>query len=433
MKYYSTNNKNHKVSLKEAVFKGLAPDKGLYMPESIPQLEKGFIQKMFSFSREEIALRISSALFGEDIPQDELERITLESLNFPVPLVNVHDNIHTLELFHGPTLAFKDVGARFMARILAYLTKDHDRIINVLVATSGDTGSAVANGFLNVSGVKVHILYPKGLVSLTQEKQFATLNENISALEIEGNFDDCQRLVKEAFIDPVINKKVTLTSANSINIARLLPQSIYYFLGVAQLENTKKSIIICVPSGNFGNITAGLIAKRMGLPVKKFIAATNINDIVPEYLKTGKYIPRPSLQTIANAMDVGDPSNFVRILDLYDSSQQAINQDMAGFSYSDLQLSTAITTLNTKYGYLADPHGAAGYLGIVDYLKNEPDAEGIFLETAHPAKFSETIEAIIQKSVDIPERLRKFIEREKKVITMSNKYEDFREYLAGLN
>lgn len=433
MKYFSTNNKNHKVSLRDAVFKGLAPDKGLYMPETIPQLDNDFISKLHLLSHEVIALKVSIALFGEDIAPAELEQITLESLNFPVPLVHVHSNIFSLELFHGPTLAFKDVGARFMARTLAYFTKGYDKEIHVLVATSGDTGSAVANGFLGVDGIKVHILYPKGLVSMLQEKQFTTLNENITALEIEGTFDDCQRLVKEAFIDSTINEKLTLTSANSINLARLLPQSIYYFLGVAQLKQPEKPPAICVPSGNFGNITAGLIAKRMGLPVKKFIAATNINDIVPEYLLTGNYIPRPSLRTIANAMDVGDPSNFVRILELYGHSQKSINEDIIGFSYSDKQLGNAIKELSSSHGYLPDPHGAAGYLGLVDYLRNNPSDTGIFIETAHPAKFSDTVQEITGKPIEIPERLKKFMDREKEVTSLSNRYEEFRDYLLKLS
>ena len=433
MKYYSTNNKTHKVTLKEAVLKGLAPDKGLYLPEKIFRLDADFINKLHKFSQNEIAVRISSALFGESIPAEELAQITLDSLNFPVPLVKIFNNIYSLELYHGPTLAFKDAGARFMARILAYYTKGYDRNIHVLTATSGDTGSAVANGFLGVKGIKVHILYPKGLVSNIQEKQFTTLNENITALEVEGTFDDCQRLVKEAFIDPILNSRLILTSANSINLARLLPQSIYYFMGVARLDPSIKNPVICVPSGNFGNITSGLIAKHMGLPVRKFIAATNINDIVPVYLRTGNYCPRPSVRTIANAMDVGDPSNFSRILDIYNHSLDLVNKDLTGFSYTDQQLATAIREVYNSAGYLLDPHGAAGYLGMTDYLIDHPGETGIFLETAHPAKFSETVEEITGKPVDMPERLKKFITKEKISLTMSSDYKDFRAYMESLS
>jgi threonine synthase len=433
MKYYSTNNPKHIVSLKEAVFKGLAPDRGLYMPQYIPQLPRVFIEKLNTLSHGEIATTVSSALFGEDIPADDLQQITLESLNFPVPLVQVGENIFSLELYHGPTMAFKDVGARFMARTLAYLTKNHDSEIHILVATSGDTGSAVANGFLGVDGIKVHILYPKGLVSTLQERQFTTLNQNITALEVEGTFDDCQRLVKEAFTDKDINNKLSLSSANSINLARLLPQSIYYFFAVSQLKNTSEAPVICVPSGNFGNITAGLIAKRMGLPVKKFIAATNINDIFPQYLTTGNYNPRPSVSTIANAMDVGDPSNFVRILELYNKSLDSLKIDVEGFSYTDNELSEGINHLYKSAGYLPDPHGAAGYLGLMDHMKSNPSDRGIFLETAHPAKFHETVEAITGDQLEIPERLKKFLSMEKKVIPMSSHFNDFKEYLQGLS
>jgi threonine synthase len=433
MKYYSTNNPNHIVSLREAVFKGLAPDKGLYMPQSIPQLPSKFIEKLTAISHDEIATTISSALFGEDIPADDLQQITLESLNFPVPLVQIDKNVFSLELYHGPTMAFKDVGARFMARTLAYFTKNHASEIHVLVATSGDTGSAVANGFLAVKGIKVHILYPKGLVSTLQERQFTTLNQNITAIEVEGTFDDCQHLVKEAFTDAEINDTLSLTSANSINLARLLPQSIYYFFAVSQLGTTIDPPVICVPSGNFGNITAGLIAKRMGLPVKKFIAATNVNDIFPQYLTTGNYNPRPSVSTIANAMDVGDPSNFVRILELYNKSLDALKTDVEGFSYTDNELSEGINHLYKSTGYLPDPHGAAGYLGLIDHMKSNPSDRGIFLETAHPAKFHETVEAITGDRVEIPERLKNFLSMEKKVIQISSDYNDFKKYLQGLS
>ena len=356
----------------------------------------------------------------------------MDAISFPFPLVHIHDNIFTLELFHGPTLAFKDVGARFMARLLEFLTRNLNREINVLVATSGDTGSAVANGFLGVNGIKVQILYPKGMVSLLQEKQFTTLDNNISALEVEGTFDDCQRLVKLAFNDASINQRLTLTSANSINLARLLPQSIYYFIAVSKLGRESGEPVICVPSGNFGNLTAGLIGKRMGLNVKHFVAATNINDVVPEYMKTGIYRPRPSLQTIANAMDVGDPSNFVRILDLYNNSYDIISEEIRAFRYDDDQLALAINHVFQEHGYLMDPHGAAGYLGIKDYLDHNPDASGIFLETAHPAKFIDIVEKITGNKVDIPDRLEAFSSGTKRTIPMSSDYNDFKAYLETL-
>jgi len=432
MKYYSTNNKEHKVSLKEAVFKGLAPDRGLYMPQSFPLLDSKFFGKLKSLSFSELSFEIASSLFGEDIPQNELKKINDDALNFPTPLVPVNDSVYSLELFHGPTLAFKDVGARYMARMLAYFTRGYDREIHVLVATSGDTGSAVANGFLGVDGIKVHILYPKGLVSYLQEKQFTTLGQNITSLEVEGSFDDCQRLVKEAFIDKTLNERLTLTSANSINLARLLPQSFYYFNAYRQLPDPQKKIVIAVPSGNFGNITAGLIAKKMGLPITQFLAATNINDVVPEYLETGIYRARPSLSTVANAMDVGDPSNFVRILDLYNHSLDAIRKDIIGYSYTDQQIKTCIKEVIDTHNYLTDPHGATGYMALSAFLKEKPGYNGIFLETAHPAKFSETVEEALNRKIEIPERLAEFGKRKKVSIGMTTDFKDFKEYLMTL-
>lgn len=432
MLYYSTNNRSLRVGLRDAVLKGLAPDRGLYMPENYKLLPRNFIDSFRTISVEEIAFEVSRSFFSEDISDTDLLKITSESINFPIPLVHLHENIFSLELFHGPTLAFKDVGARFMARILAYFLNNIDREIHVLVATSGDTGSAVANGFLGVNGIKVHVLYPKGMVSLIQEKQFTTLGRNITALEVEGTFDDCQKLVKEAFNDPLINSKMTLTSANSINLARLLPQSIYYFFALKELPKEFANPVICVPSGNFGNLTAGLIAKKIGLPVKHFVAATNINDVVPEYLRTGKYIPKPSRQTLANAMDVGDPSNFARILDLYDYSFREISHDITAFSYNDTQLSDSIRKVYSNYGYLKDPHGSSGYLGIIDYLKNNPEPAGIFLETAHPAKFADVVESITGEPVPIPERLQKFMSGTKKTIQISKDYSEFKSYLEGI-
>lgn len=432
MNYYSTNNRSYKVGLRDAVLKSLAPDKGLYMPENFNSLSKSFIDNLRNISVEEIAFEVSRIFFQDDIPDSELLKITSESINFPIPLVFIHDNIFSLELFHGPTMAFKDVGARFMARMLSYFSGNIDQEIHVLVATSGDTGSAVANGFLGIDGIRVHVLYPKGKVSPAQEKQFTTLNRNIRALEVEGSFDDCQSLVKEAFNDPLINKRIMLTSANSINLARLLPQSIYYFIAVNELPNGYTNPVICVPSGNFGNLTAGLIGKKIGLPVRHFIAATNINDIVPQYLKTGEYKPGPSRQTIANAMDVGDPSNFARILDLYNYSYPDICKDLTAFSYNDTQLAESIRNVYNKYAYLKDPHGSAGYLGVKDYLQDNQELTGIFLETAHPAKFAEIVEEITGHPVPVPDQLKKFMSGRKNTIQISKNYNEFRDYLASL-
>lgn len=433
MKYYSTNRKAPLATLEEAVKRGLAPDRGLYMPERIVRLPEEFFRDMGEMNFHEIAFAAASAFFGEDIPSGDLKDIVCDTLNFDTPVVNIHDNIWALELYHGPTLAFKDVGGRFMARMLSYFVrqKKTDRKTTVIVATSGDTGSAVANGFLGVEGIDVIVLYPSGKVSEIQEKQFTTLGQNITALEVDGNFDDCQRLVKSAFMDEDLGRTMTLTSANSINVARFLPQAFYYFNAYAQLKRAghDSNIVFCVPSGNFGNITAGLFAWRMGLPVRRFIAANNRNDVFLEYLKTGEYTPRASVRTIANAMDVGDPSNFARILDLYGNSATLIRQDIAGCRYTDEEIGRTISSLYDKYGYLADPHGACGYQGLTDLLS---DGEtGIFLETAHPAKFKDTVEKIIGKPVEIPERLKDFMKKEKKSIKMTNRFEDFKEYLES--
>lgn len=433
MKYYSTNRKAPLATLEEAVKRGLAPDRGLYMPERIVRLPEEFFRDMGEMDFHEIAFAAASAFFGEDIPSGDLKDIVCDTLNFDTPVVNIHDNIWALELYHGPTLAFKDVGGRFMARMLSYFVRQEktDRKTTVIVATSGDTGSAVANGFLGVEGIDVIVLYPSGKVSEIQEKQFTTLGQNITALEVEGNFDDCQRLVKSAFMDEDLGRTMTLTSANSINVARFLPQAFYYFNAYAQLKRAghDSNIVFCVPSGNFGNITAGLFAWRMGLPVRRFIAANNRNDVFLEYLKTGEYTPRASVRTIANAMDVGDPSNFARILDLYGNSASLIRQDIAGCRYTDEEIGKTISSMYDKYGYLADPHGACGYQGLTDLLS---DGEtGIFLETAHPAKFKDTVEKIIGKPVEIPERLKDFMKKEKKSIKMTNRFEDFKEYLES--
>jgi threonine synthase len=431
MNYYSTENRRLRRSLKDAVLEGLAPDGGLYMPESIPVLPKEQIQSFKSKTFREISREIALSLFHEDLPESDILKITESAINFDTPLVRVEIDIYTQELFHGPTLAFKDVGARFMARMMGHLTRGLDQEINVLVATSGDTGSAVASGFWNVEGIQVYILYPSGGVSQLQEKQLTTLGGNITALEISGTFDDCQRLVKSAFQDQDLTGKLILTSANSINLARLLPQSFYYFNAWARLPENQE-FYISVPSGNFGNLTAGLIAGRMGLPVKHYIVATNLNDVVPEYLETGKFSPRPSIPTIANAMDVGNPSNFARILDLYGHSHDAITSAMTAFSYSDEKLRETIGEVYLRTGYLLDPHGAAGYRALKEYTSRKEGIPGVFLETAHPGKFSLTVEEVIQSTVEIPDKLKEASSKEKISIPLTSKFEDFKEYLSNL-
>ena len=433
MKYYSTNKKVSGVSLQDAVVKGLAEDKGLFMPDSIKKMPQSFFETLETQSFQEIAYTVADAFFGEDVEAEALKKIVYETLNFDVPLVQVTDNIYSLELYHGPTLAFKDVGGRFMSRLLGYFIQKQSKTrVNVLVATSGDTGSAVANGFLGVEGIHVYVLYPKGLVSPIQECQFTTLGQNITALEVDGTFDDCQALVKSAFMDADLNAKLKLTSANSINVARFLPQSFYYFYAYAQLKKLNKAhdVVMCVPSGNFGNITAGLFAKKMGLPVKRFIAANNRNDIFFNYQKTGVYEPRPSVSTIANAMDVGDPSNFARVLDLYSGSHAAISTEISGVSYNDEQIADSLKSCYQETGYLLDPHGAVGYRALRDGLAvNEI---GVFLETAHPAKFLETVEGIIGEKVEIPLKLQEFMKGEKKSLPLSKDFETFKKYLMSL-
>ena len=431
MKYYSTNHKSQDVTLEMAVIQGLASDRGLFMPERINPLPESFFHEIGSMSFQEISFEVAKKFFGEDIPEDTLKKIVYDTLNFDTPLVNVKDNIYSLELFHGPTSAFKDVGARFMARLLSHFLGKEKKMVHVLVATSGDTGSAVANGFLGVPGIQVHVLYPKGKVSEIQEKQFTTLGQNITALEIDGTFDDCQALVKAAFMDVLLKEKITITSANSINVARFLPQAFYYFNAYAQLKDKSRKIVFSVPSGNFGNLTAGLFAKRMGLPVHQFIAANNRNNIVYNYLNTGVYKPRPSVSTIANAMDVGDPSNFARILDLYHNNHSEIKKDIVGTTYSDEQIKETLLAVYQTTGYLLDPHGAVGYRALEELLKD--DETGIFLETAHPAKFTETVEEIVGKgNVPMPGKLQSFMKGEKLSIEFSSKYEQFRAYLDGL-
>lgn len=429
MRYYSTNKQALEASLEEAVVKGLASDKGLYMPQMIKVLPQEFYDSIDILSFQEIAYRVADAFFGEDVPADTLKQIVYDTLSFDVPLVPVN-SVYSLELFHGPTLAFKDVGGRFMARLLGYfIKKEGQKKVNVLVATSGDTGSAVANGFLGVEGIHVYVLYPKGKVSEIQEKQFTTLGQNITALEVDGTFDDCQALVKLAFLDKELNEHMQLTSANSINVARFLPQAFYYFYAYAQLKRIGKAenVVMCVPSGNFGNITAGLFAKRMGLPIKRFIAANNRNDIFFQYLKTGIYSPRPSVATIANAMDVGEPSNFVRVLDLYAGSHAAISTEISGAAYTDEQIAETMHKVWKSSHYLLDPHGACGYRALEEDLL--PGETGVFLETAHPAKFLDTVKGIIGEAVEIPSKLKAFMQGEKKSLLMSKNFADFKAYL----
>ena len=433
MKYYSTNKQAPEATLEEAVVKGLAADKGLFMPRTIKPLPKEFYDNIENLSFQEIAYQVADALFGEDVPADVLKEIVYDTLSFDVPLVKVNEQIYSLELFHGPTLAFKDVGGRFMARLLGYfIRKEGKKEVNVLVATSGDTGSAVANGFLGVEGIHVYVLYPKGKVSEIQEKQFTTLGQNITAIEVDGTFDDCQALVKAAFMDKELNEHLQLTSANSINVARFLPQAFYYFYAYAQLKKAGKAdnAVICVPSGNFGNITAGLFGKYMGLPVKRFIAANNRNDIFYQYLQTGVYSPRPSVATIANAMDVGDPSNFARVLDLYKHSHEAIKGDISGATYTNEQIAETMKAVWQTEKYLLDPHGACGYRALQEGL--QADEIGIFLETAHPAKFKDTVEEIIGEEIAIPEKLQAFMRGEKQSIEMSKQFADFKSYLMSV-
>ncbi|MCH7759069.1 threonine synthase [Patescibacteria group bacterium] len=433
MTFYSINNKKIIVSFKQAVLQGLAQDGGLFMPLTIPQLSLDFFKKINVLSFQDIAYEVSQLFMSDDIPEKVLQDIITEAFNFDLPLINLEKQIYGLELFHGPTLAFKDFAARFMARSMSYFIRNQKKELTILVATSGDTGSAVAHGFFGLEGVKVIILYPSQKVSLIQEKQLTTMGGNITALEIKGTFDDCQKLVKQAFVDQEINKYLSLTSANSINIARLIPQSFYYFFAYGQLKNKEKSVIFSVPSGNFGNLTAGLLAKKMGLPVGKFLAATNINDSVPQYLKTGYFKPRPSKKTISNAMDVGNPSNFARILELYDHQVQKIRKDINGISFTDQQTKLAITEVYQKYDYILDPHSAVGYLGLKKYLQQNPNETrpGIFLQTAHPAKFLDLVQPLINKKVEIPQRLQKYLTKSKESIVLANKFADFKAFLLS--
>ena len=431
MNYYSTNGKAPIADLQKAVVKGLAEDRGLYMPERIEKLPKAFFDNIQDMKFQDIAYNVASNFFGEDVDEDALQDIVYDTLSFDCPVVEVKDNIYTLELFHGPTLAFKDVGARFMARLLGYFTSttSSTSLVNVLVATSGDTGSAVANGFLGVEGIHVYVLYPKGKVSPIQECQFTTLGQNITAIEVDGVFDDCQALVKSAFMDEELNQHMKLTSANSINVARFLPQAFYYFNAYARMKALGKAdnLVMCVPSGNFGNICAALFGHEMGLPIKRFIAANNANDVFYNYLQTGKYEPKASIQTLANAMDVGDPSNFARIYDLYGKSHERISSLISGATYKDEQIAETMRQCYSETGYVLDPHGACGYRALQENLK--PGEVGVFCETAHPAKFKEKVDDILGIDIEIPARLRAFMEGEKQSVEMTKEFVDFKAYL----
>ena len=432
MQYYSTNGKAPLATLEEAVVRGLAPDKGLYMPQEIRPLPQEFFDNIENMSFQEMSYQAAHNFFGDDVDAESLREIVFDTLAFETPIVKVEDNIYSLELFHGPTLAFKDVGARFMARLLRYFIKrEGKKQVNVLVATSGDTGSAVANGFLGVDGIHVYVLYPKGKVSKIQESQFTTLGKNITAIEVDGVFDDCQALVKSAFMDEELQGHMNLTSANSINVARFLPQAFYYFNAYAQAKKLGKAdnLTICVPSGNFGNITAGLFAQRMGLPIKHFIAANNANDIFYNYLLSGIYSPKASIQTIANAMDVGDPSNFARILDLYKSSHAEICNHISGATYSDDEIAATMKKCYEITGYVLDPHGACGYQALKDNLKE--GETGVFLETAHPAKFKEKVDAILSTDIEIPTRLADFMKGKKQSLEMAADFSAFKQFLLN--
>ncbi len=432
MKYYSTNKNAPLADLHKAVVKGLAEDRGLYMPEQIKMLPKSFFDNIQDMSFQELSYVVADAFFGEDVEAEALKQIVYDTLAFETPVVQVDGRIFALELFHGPTLAFKDVGARFMARLLQYFIRQEGKEqVNVLVATSGDTGSAVANGFLGVDGIHVYVLYPKGKVSKIQESQFTTLGKNITAIEVDGVFDDCQALVKNAFMDEELNKHMKLTSANSINVARFLPQAFYYFNAYAQMKKMGKAdnLVMCVPSGNFGNITAALFGHQMGLPIKRFIAANNANDIFYLYLQTGIYDPKPSKQTLANAMDVGDPSNFARIYDLYGGSHEKVTSLISGATYSDEQIRETVLACYKQTGYILDPHGSCGYRALQEGLK---DGEyGVFCETAHPAKFKETVDSITKGDVEIPERLAAFMRGKKESVPMSKEFNDFKSFLMS--
>ena len=433
MQLYSTKNRSKLFSLEEAVIKGLPNDNGLFMPVEIPLLQNTFFHEMSEMSFADIAYTVAQTLIGDSVPKNELKKIVHSSINFIAPVIEIEKNIYVLELFHGPTLAFKDFGARFMSGLLQYFVGRQGKKLTILVATSGDTGGAVASGFYGVEDIEVIILYPSKKVSGLQEKQLTTLGKNITALEIDGTFDDCQQLVKQAFLDNEINKHLRLTSANSINIARLIPQTFYYFNAVAQLKVTNKKIVFSIPSGNFGNLTAGLIAKRMGLPIHQFIAATNANDIIPDYLLNGIFSPKASVETISNAMDVGNPSNFYRMMDLYDNNLNKISQDVVGISITDDETKQTIQEVFQKHHYTLDPHGAVGYFALKKYAKDNVFDKAIFLETAHPAKFPETVEENTNEKIIIPTQLSSLISKTKSSVLMSKEFKGLKKYLLDKN
>ncbi len=431
LRYYSTNDKQLSVTLRDAVIYGQAKDGGLFMPDSIPVLPASFFDEIEHLTFQEIGYAVAKAFLKDEVPDDEIKRIVNHTIDFDAPLVEVEKGHYSLELFHGPTMAFKDFGARFMSQLLRYFAKDEKKKITILAATSGDTGSAVANGFLGVEGIQVIILYPSGKVSEIQEKQFTTLGQNIMALEVEGTFDDCQRLVKAAFSDAELCEQHFLTSANSINIARLIPQSFYYFYAYAQLKKLGKPFVFSVPSGNFGNLTAGVIASKMGLPIQHFVASTNANDVVPAYLHKGFFEPRQSVQTISNAMDVGNPSNFARLLDLFDGEYERMRERITGYSFTDAETAEGMKKVYASTGYLLDPHGAIGYLGLRKYLEAN-EVTGVFLETAHPAKFKEVVESVVEEKIIIPETLQAFMKKEKVATREKSDYPSFRKFLEGI-
>ncbi len=430
MNFYSLNKKAPNVSFKDAVIKGIAPDRGLYFPEKITPLPKDFFDNISSLSNTEIAFKAIHQFVSDDIDDDKLKVILEEVLNFDFPIVDINENVGTLELFHGPTLAFKDVGAGFMARCLGHFSENKKNDVTVLVATSGDTGGAVANGFLGVEGVKVVILYPSGKVSDIQEKQLTTLGKNITALEVNGTFDDCQNMVKTAFLDKEITNKKQLTSANSINVARWLPQLFYFLFAYKQAKSKGKDIVFSIPSGNFGNICAGIMAQQLGMPVKHFIAATNVNDVVPRFMETKSYDPKPSIATISNAMDVGDPSNFIRIRHMFKDDFNTLSTNLSAYSFTDEQTKEAMLELYNDFSYVADPHGAVGFLGLKKYQESNPNTYGIFLETAHPVKFLDTVEDTIKENIDIPEKILKQMNKKKKSINIST-YDELKNYLIN--
>jgi len=428
MKYYSLNKKAPNTTFRDAVIKGLAPDKGLYFPENITPLPASFFENIDALSYNEIAFEALQQFVSPDIPKDVLKTIIAETLSFDFPVIQLNDNISTLELFHGPTMAFKDVGARFMARCLGYFNQDNTNEVTVLVATSGDTGGAVANGFLGVKGVNVVILYPSGKVSDIQEKQLTTLGQNIKALEVDGVFDDCQDMVKRAFLDTDLTSKMQLTSANSINVARWLPQLLYFMFAYKQLHKTKKEIVFSVPSGNFGNVCAGMMAQQLGLPIKHFIASNNQNNVVTNYLKTEEYTPKPSVQTISNAMDVGNPSNFIRIQEIYKNNFSTLKNNLSSYSFTDDQTKDALKEIHDQYNYVADPHGAVGYLGCKAYLKEHQNAHCVFLETAHPTKFLDVVEEVIKQKQPLPVQIEAVMDKTK-VATKISTYDDLKTFL----